>query len=462
MSHWARRLASAILLLVLISPVFSSFNAGAEIPGYPDYQQISEKLQYLNGTYPKICALHSLGTTYEGRTIWALKISDNAWKEENEPEVLIMGGHHAKELISVEVPLMFAEFLAENYSSNMTVRNIVDSNEIWIVPVVNPDGYEYAWEGHTGWRKNRRPIDANGDGIIDGIGVDLNRNYGHLWGKQGASHDPNSDIYCGPHPFSENETKAIRALALSHNFTFSVSFHSYGKIIYHPWGNSLDPEPMDNELMEAIGNEMAEYNNYTVIEGKDTYVTTGDSDDWLYANTTCLPFTIELGKEFIPPPDEIQGIFEKNRDALVYLLSISGDPYLAVSEKRTNLRITHFSISDGVANISVENQGNYSVSALLTLSSGSGPPESERFALKAHEKMNFALRVNGSGEFEAKISALHHAKEWNTKDNTAFASFETDEGKLRTEGTDALMYVFGTVILLFFLFAYVYKSLKKD
>lgn len=388
-----------------------------------------------------------------------MKISDNAWEEENEPEVLIMGGHHAKELISVSVPLMFAEFLAENYSSNITVKNIVDSTEIWIVPLVNPDGYEYAWEGHTDWRKNRRPVDADGDGIPDGTGVDLNRNYGHRWGEQGVSRDPESDIYCGPYPFSENETKAIRELALSHNFTFSVSFHSYGRIIYHPWGNSIDPEPIDRELMDAAGEGMAKYNGYTVMEGKEAYSTTGDSDDWLYANTTCLPFTVELGNSFIPPPDEIQGIFEKNREALMYLLSIAENPYLAVSKEYTNLRITDFSVEDHTAKITVENQGNYTVSALLTLKGGEAYL-SERFALYAHEKKNFSLQVEGNGEFMAEITPLHHAKEWNTQDNTA--PYITNESIQQSSGTDAMMYVFGTVLLVFFIFAYAYKSFKKD
>ncbi len=443
--------------------------ANAGIPGYPDYPSISSELENLNHTYPKICALHSLGTTYEGRTIWALKISDNAWKEENEPEVLIMGGHHAKELISAIIPLKFAEFLAENYSTNITIRNIVDSNEIWIVPLVNPDGYEYAWEGHTEWRKNRRPIDANGDEI----GVDLNRNYGHRWGEQGASHDPNSDIYCGPYPFSENETRAIRDLVLSHNFTFSVSFHSYGQIIYHPWGNSIDPEPVDYELMEAIGNNMAHYNNYTVMEGKDKYVTTGDSDDWIYANTTCLPFTIEVGKEFIPPPNEINSIFERNRDALLYLISIAKNPYLAISEERTNLRIDSITVSNGTAKIIVENQGNYSVSALLLISSGNWTHESNRFLLDPHESRNLQVNISVNAKnLTARISPLHHPDEWNTSDNTAYYEITennttngtgngTDEANYLSGGVDPMMPVFATVVLIFFLVALFYSLFKK-
>jgi carboxypeptidase T len=402
----------------------------AEIPGYPDYSQIEEKLHHMNETYPGLCSLYSIGTTYEGRTIWAIKISDHAWKDEKEPAVLIMGEHHAKELISGVIPLMFAESLLQNYSHNSEIKGIVDSNEIWIVPVVNPDGYEYAWEGHTDWRKNRRPIDADGDGSIDGIGVDLNRNYAHHWGKEGTTHDIRNDAYqtyCGPHPFSENETKAIRELVLSHNFTFSVSFHSYGQRIYHPWGNLIDMEPMDADLMEAVAGRMAGYNLYHVMEGNEAYATTGDSDDWIYANTSCLPFTIELGKKFIPQPGDIKQIFDRNRGALLYLLSISDNPYLAVSEEETNLRITNMSVAYGNATLWVENQGNYSVSAEICIRSEISENSTD-ILLTPHEKKELYMRIEGMGPFTGSIHSIHHASEWNETDNYArYEYLNTDE-----------------------------------
>ncbi len=444
----------ALFTLILIGlPI-----AGAEIPGYPDYRQIEDELAYLNDTYPEICALHRIGTTYEGRAIWALKISDNAWKDEGEPKVLIMGGHHAKELISTVVPLMFAEFLLDNYSSNGTVKNAIDSTDIWIVPLVNPDGYEYVMEGHTDWRKNRRPVDIDGDGIVDGTGVDINRNYAHRWGQQGISLDPNSEIYCGPHAFSENESRAIRDLALNRSFVFSISFHSYGQQIFHPWGNSLDSAPLDFDLMDSIGERMARYNGYDVMEGWKWYNTTGDSDDWLYANTSCLPFTVELGKEYIPPPHDISRIFEKNRDALLYLLSIASDPYVGVYGERTNLRISDFSVKDGIAGITVENQGNYSVSARLTLSSENWTYTFPRFVLAPASALNLSVEVSGAGKFLANIEPVHHTEEWNLSDNSAVFTIEEIPHE---KAADPLMYVFGSVILLFFLLSYGYKSLKK-
>jgi len=456
---WAHKPISLTLFIILLFtaiPVHTQ--AESVIAGYPDYSEIEQRLEDMNSTYPGLCSLKDIGRTYEGRVIWALKISDNPRTEEyEEPDILIMGEHHAKELISAMVPLLFAESLLQNYSSDREVKTIVDSNEIWIVPVVNPDGYEYVINGHTDWRKNRRPIDTDADGIIDGIGVDLNRNYAHHWGEAGISRDPTSDIYCGPYAFSENETRAIRNLVLSHDFVFSVSFHSYGQIIYHPWGNALDPEPMDSEVMEAIAGRTSGYNLYRVMEGKDAYTTTGDSDDWMYANTTCLPFTIELGKEFIPPPSEIWPIFLRNNGALLYLLSISSNPYLAISEEKTNLRITNMSVSRNIAGIWVENQGNYSVSAELRIVSDTDVNSTE-FLLEAHERKEVFLNIAGEGSFGASVRPLRHAVEWNETDNYAVYEYPSEESSaLRvfpswTVTATTIIVILGVAAYLFYLF----------
>ena len=435
--------------------------AESVIAGYPDYSEIEQRLKDMNSTYPEICSLKDMGRTYEGRTIWALKISDNPRTEEDdEPDILIMGEHHAKELISAMVPLLFAESLLQNYSSDQEVKAVVDSNEIWIVPVVNPDGYQYAVEGHLDWRKNRRPVDTNGDGIIDGIGIDLNRNYAHHWGEQGTSRDPTRDIYCGPWAFSENETRAVRNLVLSHDFVFSVSFHSYGQIIYHPWGNSLDEEPMDSELMEAIAGRMSGYNLYRVMEGKDAYTTTGDSDDWLYANTTCLPFTIELGKEFVPPPQDIWPIFLRNNGALLYLLSISGNPYLAVSDEKTNLRIVNMSVSQNIAGIWVENQGNYSVSAELRIISDTDVNGTE-FLLEAHERKEVFLNTGGEGSFGVYLRPLRHAVEWNETDNYAVYEAPSEAGTV-SQGFSPWMLMAALIIAVLGAAAYLFYLFKKN
>ncbi len=131
---------------------------------------------------------------------------------------------------------------------------------------------------------------------------------------------------------------------------------------------------------------------------------------------------------------------------------------MGVYGERTNLRISKFSVRDGLAGITVENQGNYSVSALITISSEDWTYSFPRLKLVPGSSVNLSVKVGGSGEFRVNIEPVHHTEEWDLSDNSAvFTAQEISQEK----ATDPLMYVFGSVILLFFLFSYAYKSLKK-
>ncbi len=188
---------------------------------YTTYEEMLSHLEYLNATYPDIVGLYNLSElynvplTHENRTLWAVKLSDNPHKEEkNETDVLICGLHHAREWATVEVVLNFLDYMVENYESDVRVRMLVDEREMWLVPIVNPDGHAYSQarqdnvynaSNNDGWRKNMR--DNDGDGEHDdtgenggGDGVDLNRNYQYLWfDRRSCSLDPDSLIYRGPY-----------------------------------------------------------------------------------------------------------------------------------------------------------------------------------------------------------------------------------------------------------------------
>jgi len=102
-----------------------------------------------------VAQTYIIGNTHEGRDIWAVKISDNPSVDEEESGAIFLGCHHARERISVEVPLFIAQYLTDNYDTDAEVRHLVDNCEIWIVPVLNPDGYEYSRTSDRMWRKNR-------------------------------------------------------------------------------------------------------------------------------------------------------------------------------------------------------------------------------------------------------------------------------------------------------------------
>jgi murein tripeptide amidase MpaA len=127
----------------------------------------------------------------------------------------------------VEVPLYVAKHLAENYATDPHIRDLVDQAEVWIVPLLNPDGLEYTIHFYRYWRKNMR------DNENRTYGVDPNRNYDYMWGNdnEGSSAISSSYVYRGPAPFSEPETQAIRDLFAQRDFQVSINYHNYSQVM---------------------------------------------------------------------------------------------------------------------------------------------------------------------------------------------------------------------------------------
>ncbi|MEW5760690.1 MAG: M14 family metallopeptidase [Candidatus Thermoplasmatota archaeon] len=288
---------------------------------------MKKELIKIENNNKNIVKISSLAKTYEGREVYAVKVSDNVNIDENEVAVLIMGAHHGNELISSEVPIFLLRYLIENYG-NETIKSLIDRVELFFVPMVNPDGHEYKMSGNE-WRKNRREIDLDGDGIIDGIGVDLNRNYPHLWKLEGTSELRNdtAGIYCGPYPLSENETFGIASLAIKERPTISLSYHSFGEFVLYPWGNSIDNQRYVSRRIHYIAENISKLMNYTPMRAADLYPATGDSDDWLWSELNTYPFTIELGRTPYPSDDDVREISNRSISAILYTLQIAIDVF---------------------------------------------------------------------------------------------------------------------------------------
>jgi murein tripeptide amidase MpaA len=339
---------------------------------YHSYAEIKDELQELALAHPQIAKVYDIGDSWEktwgiaDRDIWAIKISDNAAQEEDEPEILFIGCHHAREWISVEVPFYLAKYLVENYDTDPLIRSYVDNGEIWIVPMVNPDGHQYSIDADRLWRKNRR---NNGGGYY---GVDLNRNYSYMWGGPGSSPNPWSDTYRGPASFSEPETRGIRDLALSHEFRAIMSYHSYGQLILYPWGYTYVPPP-DEELLSTLSVDMADLiqevhgKGYTPQQASDLYLASGTTDDWAYGELGAVGFTIELRPfgfpGFILPEDEIIPTWEENKPAALYLINWTQLPEILIPDIKANG-------SDGP--ITIPQGTNLSVTVALDLGSYTG------------------------------------------------------------------------------------------
>lgn len=301
--------------------------AGGINGAYHSYLECEADLQDLERAHPERARLFTLGASLEGRNISALRISDNPGADEAEPGLMVLGCHHAREWISVEVPLLFARHLLENCDRDADIRGLVDGSEIWIVPLVNPDGLEYTIHAYRYWRKNRR---LNADGSF---GIDLNRNYGAAWGydDEGSSPTPSSEVYRGAGPFSEPETAAVRDLFLRRDIRALVSYHSYSQVILYPWGYvdaATGKEAEFDRLAAAMSGLMSAVNGRVYGYGRAAsalYTTNGDLTDWAYAMTGIPAFTVEL-----PPFDILHGgffnaetdiapVFRENLPALLYL-----------------------------------------------------------------------------------------------------------------------------------------------
>jgi len=288
-----------------------------------------------------IARTYIIGNTHEGRDIWAVKISDYPSEDEGEPGALFLGCHHAREWISVEVPLYIAQYLTDNYYIDKDVKHLVDNCEIWIVPVVNPDGYECSRITDRLWRKNRRD---NGDGTF---GVDLNRNYGHMWGWAGSSGKTSAWNYRGPSAFSEPESQAVRDLVLAHDFRILMSYHSYGQQTLMPWGYTRNPCPDDfpmSTMSLKMRNLIQETSGATYRDWWDSggYLVAGDTGDWSYGELGVYSFGIELPPRtsseggFVLPENKIMPTCVENLPAALYLISFAaandGTEYLATGE----------------------------------------------------------------------------------------------------------------------------------
>ncbi len=284
--------------------------------------------------YPSIVTQRfSIGQSIEGREIWAVKISDNPNTDENEPEFLFTGLHHAREPISLEVNLETMRTLAEGYGVDSRITQLVDEREVWFIPCLNPDGYEYNTDnfpaGGGMWRKNRR---NNGDGTF---GIDLNRNYGYEWGydNNGSSPNTSDQTYRGTGPFSEPETQAIRAFVNSREFVFMINFHSYSDLYLWPWGYDYNLYTPDHTLFAAIGDSLSAYNGYTPTVSWGLYPANGDSDDWAYGATgehdKILAYTPEVGSSqqgFWPPEGDIPGLIAENIEPNLIWIELAEDP----------------------------------------------------------------------------------------------------------------------------------------
>lgn len=256
---------------------------------YKDAEMVREILNAYAARFPDRCRLEELGRSHQGRPILALKISDHPEVDEHEPAVLFNAAHHGSELLSVEMALDVIGRLVEGYPADPAVRNVVNALEIWVVPMVNPDGnMAFMKFGGNAGRKNGRDLD--GDGVFEeDEGVDLNRNYPFLWGalgEQGSRSQRRHGRYRGEAPASEPETQAMIRLADREHFVASISFHTSGTLVLSPYtiDGAANPVPdVPWAIAEALVKAMPiQPNRKRYRVQRKMYAVDGTDQDWHY------------------------------------------------------------------------------------------------------------------------------------------------------------------------------------
>lgn len=351
--------------------------------GRDTYRKLTDYESGLRGlatANPSLVRLLTLSRkTLEGRDILGVEISDNvASTTDGKPTFLIMGLHHAREWPSGEHTMEFAVDLVKGYAAgNSRIVGLLRSSRVVVVPVVNPDGFEQSrkWgdlvdtrevdnggqvtilgtPGNAYKRKNCRIADGIGltpPGACEpggaggyGIGIDLNRNYGGLWGGPGASSVFADPTYRGPTPFSEPETQAVRELISARHVTTLVTNHTFSNLVLRPPGIRAAGETVDEAAMKDLGARMAAQNGYRNIHGWQLYDTTGTTEDWSYAATGGYGYTFEIGpNEFHPPFSEV---IDQYLGAGIYTGKGNREAYLIALENAVNP--LHHSVISGKA-----------------------------------------------------------------------------------------------------------------
>jgi carboxypeptidase T len=301
----------------------STFATAEVLAGYHSAASLEQDLRQLAEARPDIAELKEIGRSIEGRPIHLLRVGER--RNGEAPKILFMGCHHAREWIAVEVPFLLAKELVER-ADDPQIAGWLSRGEVWVAPMVNPDGHEHSRTEQRLWRKNRR---SNPDGSF---GVDPNRNYGYMWGILNvptSSHVPSDETYVGPRAFSEPETQAVRDLIARERFLGVITYHSYSQLILYPWGYTENPVPdsHDRELMIQLAADMQALIQevhgvvYTPQQSSELYPTAGDTTDWTYGIYGMPSFTIELRPRthqeggFVLPASQIQPTWEENRPA---------------------------------------------------------------------------------------------------------------------------------------------------
>jgi hypothetical protein len=257
---------------------------------YLTYAEYVDTMRIIAQNNPDICRLDTLGTTATGYLVLGMKVSDSAWLNQPEPRALFEGDIHGDEKCGWSVCFEMIKYLVNNYAGNPAVRRLVDTREIWIVPMTNPYGYV-----------NSVRTNSNG--------VDLNRNWGYMWRNTSGSA-----------PFSEAETRSLKKSFDRDAFTTWLSFHGGSMVTLYQWGYTTDIPPDSAEVSALAAIYAVATGNYYGSIMNEMYYAPGNSIDHLYGSEGVAAIASEISYTKTPPANQLDALFNTNRDPMLNLM----------------------------------------------------------------------------------------------------------------------------------------------
>lgn len=358
------------------------------IPGFPCYRTVEEtysSMQAIETNFPNMAKLIDIGDSWDkvtpvdppdpdppGYDILALRLTNESIGNINEkPTFFLMAEIHAREYVTAETAMRYAEYLISNYGTDPDITWLLDYFRVYIITMTNPDGRKIA-EDNTPikhyWRKN---VDNN-DGCTDPDlwGTDLNRNFSYKWIDNSGDTDPCTETYKGPAAASEPEVQAIASFAAAvlpdqngdgiaapetANGLF-ISLHSFGQYVMWPWAYTSTPTPNSIQL-QTLGRHLAYFNNYTPQQSVYLYPTIGTVDEFIYSSLGVATYTFEMDPQWPGPYNDfflacdifVNSVYPKNQNALLYAFKTARQPYINPSGPDTlNVSVDQTSVFAGI------------------------------------------------------------------------------------------------------------------
>ncbi|XP_019308296.2 carboxypeptidase A2 [Panthera pardus] len=267
-------------------------NGNFNFEAYHTLEEISQAMDNIVAEHPGLVSKVNIGHSFEKRPMNVLKFSTGG----DKPAIWLDAGIHAREWVTHATALWTANKIASGYGTDVSITSILDTMDIFLLPVTNPDGYVFSQTKNRMWRKSRSRVPGS-----PCVGVDLNRNWDAGFGGPGASNNPCSDSYRGPQGTCEVEVKSIVNFIKSHGrIKAFITLHSYSQLLMFPYGYTCTkPDNFDelNEVAQKATRSLTSLHGTKYKVGpicSVIYQASGGSIDWSYDYGIKYSFAFEL------------------------------------------------------------------------------------------------------------------------------------------------------------------------